>query len=493
MNSNNTNESVAAFLRSEATKYPSLAPTYVKFQELYEQKFWHELTLNVDAFVTDRQQNMQGSNFVDLYNEFIRHFEIKINALKWSQIVIKIAFFTAQSGMANGFDPITFLRKITCFDEQKVVDDAAREYAKKQALKKESEKKKSKKKGSKKDDAMDTEEDNEKENLPKLTTKAAEKLGFLTSEAELYLKMKIAELEVALLNNNGSALSKDQYDMYSSSVKYALNEYGESAMKALEGADPIVHAAYYYTRCRFDLFKGQSGKFYRDALMFLAYVPSTEFLNDKEDSARVENVDVSLSDPQERRELAVQIALAALTGDDVFNFGEVLCTPILTKELASNVETQWIGEMLKIFNHGDIDGFGRLWSTAVASGSAKDMTKKTLIQHETFVKQKLEILALMNLVFHRDSNDRNISFSEISEATQVPKEGVERLIMKALSLGLIKGKIDQIHENVNVSYVQPRVLSTEELVEIKDRLGKWTQKVAETHQLVEDLTPELFQ
>ena len=46
---------------------------------------------------------------------------------------------------------------------------------------------------------------------------------------------------------------------------------------------------------------------------------------------------------------------AALTGDGVYNFGEVLCTPIL--EALDDTPNAWLGGLLRIFARGDIDAF----------------------------------------------------------------------------------------------------------------------------------------
>ena len=40
---------------------------------------------------------------------------------------------------------------------------------------------------------------------------------------------------------------------------------------------------------------------------------------------------------------------------------------------------------------------------------------------------------------------------------------VELLVMRALSLGLVKGSIDQIEQKAHMTWVQPRVLNREQV------------------------------
>lgn len=73
------------------------------------------------------------------------------------------------------------------------------------------------------------------------------------------------------------------------------------------------------------------------------------------------------------------------------------------------------------------------------------------------MKEKVALLALMVLIFHRPSNERNISFADIAAATRLPLIQVEWLVMRALSLGLIKGSIDQVDQIVSIKWVQVHI------------------------------------
>jgi len=64
--------------------------------------------------------------------------------------------------------------------------------------------------------------------------------------------------------------------------------------------------------------------------------------------------------------------------------------------------------------------------------------------------------------------------------------------MRAMSLGLIKGSIDEVAQTVDVTWVQPRVLNTIEMATISSQLGDWVERVKGTLLSVEEQTLELY-
>jgi 26S proteasome regulatory subunit N9 len=54
---------------------------------------------------------------------------------------------------------------------------------------------------------------------------------------------------------------------------------------------------------------------------------------------------------------------------------------------------------------------------------------------------------------------------------------VEWLVMKAFALGLIRGTIDQVQEVVYIQWIQPRVLSIEQVQKMKERMNTWTNEI----------------
>lgn len=48
------------------------------------------------------------------------------------------------------------------------------------------------------------------------------------------------------------------------------------------------------------------------------------------------------------------------------------------------------------------------------------------------------------MTFKRPSHNRQLTFAEIAKETKLPINEIELLVMKALSQGLVKGRIDQV-------------------------------------------------
>mmetsp|Transcript_4963 Transcript_4963/g.9907 ORF Transcript_4963/g.9907 Transcript_4963/m.9907 type:complete len:386 (-) Transcript_4963:94-1251(-) len=233
-------------------------------------------------------------------------------------------------------------------------------------------------------------------------------------------------------------------------------------------SDPSCHSSYYKTATMYYKMVGPPEEYYRNALMYISYTDTAEM---KE---------------EERQNLAIDVSLAALTGSGVYNFGEVVATPIL--ESLTNTPSSWLMDLMRAFSTGDVNKYN-----AITSESKDDVVRqKALFERMEFVNEKIKLLALVNMVFERSSSDRNISFSEISARAQVPMDQVEWLIMKALSLKLIKGQMDEIEQVVFVSWVMPRVLSKDQIKALGERLGDWGKKVDEMKHYMEDQTIELF-
>eukprot|EP00041_Stephanoeca_diplocostata_P029608 m.880471 g.880471 ORF g.880471 m.880471 type:complete len:223 (-) comp23591_c2_seq1:2713-3381(-) len=153
--------------------------------------------------------------------------------------------------------------------------------------------------------------------------------------------------------------------------------------------------------------------------------------------------------------------------------------------LRGAAEHAWLVELLDAFNAGNVGKFSDLRPTWSAKCPA-------LAGHADALLLKVRLLAVMEQVFQRQAKDRTIAFGDLATAANVAEDEVEVLVMKALSLGLVKGTLDQIDQVVAFTWVQPRVLDKTQLQDMHVRLGDWLTKVESATQLMSQTAPELL-
>merc|ERR1711976_823614 len=116
------------------------------------------------------------------------------------------------------------------------------------------------------------------------------------------------------------------------------------------------------------------------------------------------------------------------------------------------------------FNRGDVDQF------------RKDMVSYN-DQNRNTLEEKIKIMAFTELIFGLQKNDRVVTFTEISQRTSLSMEEVEYMVLRAMSLELIKGQIDQVDQKVNVTFIQPRVLDIARIGTMRGKFNSWEQSL----------------
>ncbi|KAF4632665.1 hypothetical protein G7Y89_g5465 [Cudoniella acicularis] len=222
----------------------------------------------------------------------------------------------------------------------------------------------------------------------------------------------------------------------------------EKILDGFDSVETIVHAAFYRVNAEYYQSKLEFASYYRNALLYLACID----LNDLT--------------PAERRSRAYDLSIAALVSDTIYNFGELLLHPILD---ALVKEDSWLRDLLFAFNRGDLAAYDLL-AGHISSNSL-------LAEHRDGLRQKIYLAALTETVFRRPPHDRAMSFRTIAEETKVRPDEIEHLIMKALSLGLLRGSIDQVDEIARINWVQPKVLDMNQIDNMRLRLQEWDSSV----------------
>ena len=179
----------------------------------------------------------------------------------------------------------------------------------------------------------------------------------------------------------------------------------ERVLDSLDGVEASVTGA--WLRVSGDYFKSKAeyAPFYRTTLLYI----SCAGLDQLERSEQIQR--------------SHDLAIAALLGDTIYNFGELLTHPVLNA--LNGTQLEWLKDLIYVFNQGDISTF----ETSTAQLSQEPL----LYESQPFLRQKICLMALIECVFKRPSHDRVMSFSTIGNETKLPIDEVEHLIMKALS------------------------------------------------------------
>ncbi|CAG2107229.1 unnamed protein product [Medioppia subpectinata] len=252
--------------------------------------------------------------------------------------------------------------------------------------------------------------------------------------------------------------------MLSAKDMKGLKELLETTNGLIEAETGVtsVHSRYYRLSSEYHQQMGNHCDYYRDALRYLGCQTSA----DVEDAAI-----------QAHR--AFTLSLAAILGDSIYNFGELLQHPIVD---TLTPENRYIKDLLLAFNSGDLSRYEALrpqWSLQ------PDLAKNEVTMHE-----KICLLSLMEMTFK--SNTGVIGFQDIVAQTRLPDDKIELLVMKALSLGLVKGTIDEVEKTVHLSWVQPRVLDKKQIESMKNRLDVWFKEINVIEGLLEKRAQEII-
>ncbi|KAG7009022.1 hypothetical protein G7Y79_00003g008900 [Physcia stellaris] len=258
-----------------------------------------------------------------------------------------------------------------------------------------------------------------------------------------------------------------------SDVKLRLEDYAgarkdldtaESILDTFDSVETEVHAAFYRTNAAYFQANSDFGAYYKNALLYLACIdPKT----------------LSLEDAQSR---AHDLSVAALISTSIYNFGELLLHPIL--DSLNSTPHAWLRDLLFTFNRGDLAAYQRLEPQISQS--------PLLSSQQDFLAQKIALSALTEAVFRRPPHDRAMTFGTIAEETNVQPKDIEILIMKALSLGLLKGSIDQVAGIARINWVQPKVLDMKQIDSMRGRLKDWDNSVNQLGNWIEGVGKDVW-
>lgn len=201
-----------------------------------------------------------------------------------------------------------------------------------------------------------------------------------------------------------------------------------------------------------------AGKFLEAALHYLSYQDRNQL------------------DSKIQMGLARDITHAAIFSEETFNFGKVLFHPIM--KCLENTEHEDLLHLLRAFDQGDMNLFEQHAACLEKNTPLTEGQRKLL-------QEKMRLMCLMVMCWKLDPNQRCVTFRTIARCCKVAEDKVEIALMKAMSKGLIEGQIDQVHQSVTVTKVQPRDIDVSGVAQLLSKVNIWVDEIENISGFVE--------
>lgn len=257
-------------------------------------------------------------------------------------------------------------------------------------------------------------------------------------EAVIYVNLQIARYALIL---NDSVLADEILECVGDKFESTLqNEFSAK-----------INAAFYLTKCQYYKIHENYNLFYTNGLLYLSSLDSPLPLD-------------------QQIKFCYDLCIAALLGNKIYNFGELILHDILKVISDQSSEYFWLYNLITNLNAGNLAKFNE-WLQVSMSKSP------FLAHHKTFLHQKIVIMSLLEKISTEQATNKRLLFKSISDVTGTPIDEVELLIIKCFSLNLIKGYINQIQQVLVVTWLQPRILNLDQVKTLYNHLVEWDSRV----------------
>lgn len=246
-------------------------------------------------------------------------------------------------------------------------------------------------------------------------------------------------------------------------------ENAKNMLQGVIGLNVVAHKFYNYAlMCYYKALK-KSDLYVKYALLYLAYTP----LNDLNDYDKID--------------IGTYICIHSIISENVYNIGEIIQLPLINVCIKNNEETNWLYELIYIYNEGNIDSFNE------TIGKYQSKIENCILKnYQHNMLKKMTLLALMDLAFKKKKQREDISFHEIAQHCKIDINEVEKMLITAKSKNIITCKIDEIQKTVKITWVKPRVLNNEKIYFMKESIDKWINNSKNLITYMEDLSVELL-
>ncbi len=282
------------FIETRMAMYPDFAKIYEKLANLQERRLWHQLTEELLEFTGNKKYH-RDLNMVELYEGFIADFESKLNQIKFVQIM---------SNIAEQFCPVLPSTYATSSASTSASTSSSAA-------------------GSSENLVENIGGLHQAVSFMQTVVDKKERIG---EEGYLLAQMAVAGFRIRIGTSENLEIAS------------SLLDEAKPMLQSLEGSGAEVAIYSKFHKVSAELFKrtGPADSYYSSCLQYLAYTPHTT---------------LSVED---QLDLSINMSLAALVGDNMFNFGEVLAEPVV-EILKTNEAYGWIYELIAALSTGDVD------------------------------------------------------------------------------------------------------------------------------------------
>jgi len=124
-------------------------------------------------------------------------------------------------------------------------------------------------------------------------------------------------------------------------------------IEKIDTLESVVYAKFYQAFATYYKKLGDAAQFYKNSLLFLAYV-------------QTEKISI-----EEKRALSVELIISALVAEDIFSFGELVSQPIISS--LNGTEDHWLVEFVNAFNEGKKEKYQLLKKKPTKPNLMKDL------------------------------------------------------------------------------------------------------------------------
>jgi len=181
--------------------------------------------------------------------------------------------------------------------------------------------------------------------------------------------------------------------------------------------------------------------------------------------------------PELRKRL---VKAAAITiRSEVYQCAELAQSPLVQK-LSSDAQDGPLFKLLSVFATGMYADYAKWLSDAKAAGVMKAHDLK-----DDECRRKMRLMTLVSLA----KNAKELSYSSIATALQVDESEVEGWVMQAIAAQLLVAKMNQVSNEVLVSFCIEREFGAKQWTGLKESLVDWRDSIRGLLQVVQTARP----